>query len=331
MRFSRPAKWCASLGATLVFGGVVALAAPLLPGTLAGWVGTLLVVGGALLILRTARTRSDVERAAPDGTSAFPRTGNAADAADEAGQPEGLSAAYARLKEIDRQKDAFLSSVSHEFRTPLSSIRSFSEILLNYEQEDPDTMNEFISIIHEESERLSRLVDDLLDLTKIESGCAEWRMTRLSLEPVVETVLRNASPLARAQDVSLHTTFAEFVPAIEGDRDRLLQVLTNLVSNALKFAPRRSRIDVSLRVEDGTLRVDVEDEGPGVPEPDRERIFEKFHQAQQPEWGAPRGTGLGLPISREIVQHHGGRLWVEARQPRGSRFSFTVPVLSPVT
>ena len=237
-----------------------------------------------------------------------------------------LEDAYHRLQELDRQKDEFLSSVSHEFRTPLSSIRSFSEILLNYENEDPDTVKEFISIIHEESERLSRLVDDLLDLTKIESGRAEWRMIMLSLPEVVENALRNASSLARHHNVALRLNAEPDVAQVEGDRDRLVQVVTNLVSNALKFAPEGSRIDVTVRADQGAIRVDVDDEGPGVPESDREKIFEKFHQVHQPDGDGPRGTGLGLPISREIVSHLGGSLWVEPLEPTGSRFSFTMPL-----
>ncbi|MFG0319774.1 MAG: sensor histidine kinase, partial [Planctomycetota bacterium JB042] len=296
------------------------LHAPLRPtrSAAAPWLGALLLAGGLVLLVRRR------DRAAP-APSPQPRPGRA-DAGDDDPTSDDLADAYAKLQELDRQKDAFLSSVSHEFRTPLSSIRSFSEILLNYENEDPTTMREFLSIIHEESERLSRLVNDLLDLTKIESGCAEWRMTRVDLGPLVETVLRSASSLARQNGVELFAHVRDELPAVEADRDRLHQVLTNLVSNALKFSPEQGRIDVRVGIEDGRLRIDVEDEGPGVPEEDRERIFEKFHQARQPDGDAPRGTGLGLPISREIVQHHGGLLWVEPRPTGGSRFTFTLPV-----
>ena len=294
--------------------GALRVAGSSTPSVFWPWVGLLCLVAAALS-LGTGRPAPEARRPA-----------SPADDLDGSDHVTELQSAYEKLQEIGRQKDEFLSSVSHEFRTPLSSIRSFSEILLNYENEDPDTVKEFISIIHEESERLSRLVDDLLDLTKIESGRAEWRMTELALTDVIENALRNASSLARESNVALRLEAGD-VPTVEGDRDRLVQVVTNLVSNALKFAPEGSRIDVKVLMDGERVRVDVDDEGPGVPEADREKIFEKFHQVHQPDGDGPRGTGLGLPISREIVSHLGGDLWVEPRRPTGSRFSFTLPTL----
>ncbi len=239
-----------------------------------------------------------------------------------------------RLDEIVRQserKDQFLSEVSHEFRTPLAAIRSFAEILLNYDQEDPDTDREFLGIIHAESGRLARLVDDLLDLSKIEAGRADWRIAPFEATALIQRVVRSLSPLAAERRIDFQLDLADAPIAAEGDVDRIAQVMTNLISNAVKFSPAGGRIVLRARVSDDQWRLDVEDEGDGVPEHEQENVFERFRQVRRANGAdaAARGTGLGLPISREIIQRHAGRLWLEANEPRGCRFSFRLPLRRP--
>jgi Na+/proline symporter/nitrogen-specific signal transduction histidine kinase len=238
-----------------------------------------------------------------------------------------LRAANERLKELDRLKDDFMSSVTHELRTPLTSIRAFSEILLDNPEMDGDERQNFLGIITKETERLTRLVNQVLDMAKIESGNAEWHNTELDLREVIEQSSASVSQLFRDKEVALEMSFGAHVPAIRADRDRLIQVVLNLLSNAVKFVPAGSgRVEVRLAADEQEIRVDVQDNGPGIGPSDQQLIFEKFRQAGSAMTDKPAGTGLGLPISRQIVEHFGGRLWVESQPGRGATFSFTLPL-----
>lgn len=237
-----------------------------------------------------------------------------------------LQAANERLTELDRLKDDFMSSVTHELRTPLTSIRALSEIL----RDDPRTAladrQRFLSIIVAESERLTRLVNQILDLAKIESGHAEWHATSVDLRAVVEHALATTEQLYRDKAVALVFEPGPPLPPLRADRDRLLQVLLNLLSNAVKFAaPGSGRVVVRLAPAADGVRVDVADNGPGIRPEDQAIIFEKFRQGGDPLTGKPPGTGLGLPISRRIIEHFGGRLWVDSRPGEGATFSFVLP------
>ncbi len=220
-----------------------------------------------------------------------------------------------------------MSSVTHELRTPLTSIRAFSEILLDNPEMDEAERHNFLGIITSETERLTRLVNQVLDMAKIESGNAEWELAELDLKEVVEQSIAATSQLYKDKGVRLDTAFAVRVPAIVADRDRLVQVMLNLLSNAVKFVARDTgRVEVRLRQEAGALRVEVQDNGPGIRGEDQALIFEKFRQGGSVLTDKPQGTGLGLPISRQIVEYFGGRLWVESEQGRGATFVFTLPL-----
>jgi signal transduction histidine kinase len=237
-----------------------------------------------------------------------------------------LRAANERLQELDRMKDDFISTVTHELRTPLTSIRAFSEILQENPALDAAERERFLTIIIQESERLTRLINQVLDLAKLESGRAEWREQHIDLRSVIEDSINATSQLFRAKNVRLETRLAEGVPAIRGDHDRLVQVLINLLSNAAKFVrPDTGRVAIALTADAGSVRVAVTDNGPGVRPEDRRVIFEKFRQAGDTMTGRPQGTGLGLPISRQIIEHFGGRLWVDEAPAEGARFVFELP------
>jgi signal transduction histidine kinase len=241
-----------------------------------------------------------------------------------------LRAANERLKELDRLKDDFVSTVSHELRTPLTSIRAFSQILFN----DPDTdlprRKEFLGIIVTESERLTRLINDVLDLAKLESGRAKWHVTTLDLREIIADALAATSQLFQERAIGITTRTGIGRADVRADRDRLMQVLINLLSNAAKFCQSGTgRVEVELRRLDGFFQVDVADNGPGVASDEQEFIFEKFRQAGDTLTAKPQGTGLGLPISRQIVEHFGGRLWLRSEPGSGATFSFTLPALAP--
>lgn len=235
-----------------------------------------------------------------------------------------LRAANERLKELDRLKDEFISTVTHELRTPLTSVRAMAEILYDHPELDRDRRMQFLGIILKESERLSRLINQVLDFAKLESGLFEWHLSDVDLRAVIEEAIASTEQLFREQNVRLHVVLPDRVPPVQADHDRLVQVMFNLLSNAAKFA--QDWVEVRLSVHGDTVRVDVSDNGPGISPEEQEVIFEKFRQVRRGSRSRPQGTGLGLPISRHIVEHLGGRLWVESAPGAGATFSFTLPL-----
>jgi hypothetical protein len=238
-----------------------------------------------------------------------------------------LRSANQRLQELDRMKDDFISTVTHELRTPLTSIRAFSEILHDNPRLDPAQRGKFLEIVIKESERLTRLINQVLDLAKIESGNAEWNTGEINLREVVEDSVAAVSQLFKDRGIALEVNLPQEVPAIVADRDRLMQVMLNLLSNAAKFCERPDgRVAITLERNGDQLRVDVSDNGAGISEAEQAVIFEKFRQVGDTLTQKPKGSGLGLAISREIIDHFGGRLWVNSRLGEGSTFSFTLPL-----
>ena len=240
-----------------------------------------------------------------------------------------LRAANERLTELDRMKDEFVSTVSHELRTPLTSIRSFTEILHDNPQLPAAERERFLGIVIKETGRLSRLIGQVLDVSRLESGRVEWHESLLDMREVIEDTAASTSQLFRERNVRLERNLPGRVPKVRADLDRIVQVVVNLLSNAVKFIePGRGRVEIALAEEAGFLRVDVRDNGPGISPEHQEMIFERFRQAGDPLTGKPQGTGLGLYISRRIIEHSGGRLWVSSRPGEGACFSFTLPLVA---
>jgi signal transduction histidine kinase len=237
-----------------------------------------------------------------------------------------LEKANTRLLELDRLKSDFLSTVSHELRTPLTSIRSFSEILLRYDVDNTEKRKKFVSIIHNEAERLTRMINDLLDLSKIEAGRLELIPESLELEPVFSRAIGTTHPLCAENGIRITSEIEPGLPAVYADADWLHQVLTNLMFNAVKFSPEGGTIRLGAIKDEGVARISVKDEGPGIPPERLEQIFERFYQVRDPQNNQPLGTGLGLTISREIVEKMGGRIWVESEPGAGATFFFSVPL-----
>ncbi|MBS1159339.1 MAG: histidine kinase [Proteobacteria bacterium] len=241
-----------------------------------------------------------------------------------------LRAANERLREVDRMKDDFISTVTHELRTPLTSIRALSEIL----HEDPrlalSDRTRFLGIILGETERLTRLINQILDMAKLESGHAEWTSGAVDLGEVAREAMATLEPLFRDKAVGLAAEMPERGPVVQADRDRLTQVMINLLSNAVKFVPGGSgRVRVKVAAVDHQVRVEVADNGPGLTAEECLVVFEKFRQGGNTLTDKPQGTGLGLPISRQIVEYFGGNLWVESQPGSGATFIFTVPLPAP--
>jgi len=238
-----------------------------------------------------------------------------------------LRAANERLKELDRLKDDFLSTVTHELRTPLTSIRAFSEIL----NQDPDVdlaqRRKFLGIITKETERLTRIINQVLDLAKIEAGRAEWSEAPVDMRETISDTVAAMSQVFQENNIRVEARLPERVAPVRADVDRIIQVMLNLLSNAVKFSKQGDgRIEITLTESDRELRVDVRDNGPGITAADQQKIFDKFVQTGDTLTNKPQGSGLGLYISRHIVEHHGGRLWVQSRPGEGACFSFTLPL-----
>jgi signal transduction histidine kinase len=229
-----------------------------------------------------------------------------------------------RLAELNELKDELLDSVSHELRSPLTSIRAYSELLLTYQ--DAAVQREFLEIINSESERLARLVSDVLDLTHIQSGSFVWNMAAVDVPSLLHDTARIYRPLIAREGLELDLGAEDGLPAVYADRDRLLQVLGNLLHNALKFTIRGS-VGLAAYHAGQEVHIAVSDSGVGVPAAERESIFDKFHQAGRAPEGKAPGTGLGLAICRQIVEHHGGRVWVTPAPRGGSVFTVALPAL----
>lgn len=241
-----------------------------------------------------------------------------------------LREANTRLRELDRMKDDFVSTVTHELRTPLTSIRAFSEMLFDDPRIELSERTRFLGIIVSEAERLTRLINQILDMAKLESGRAEWHNEAVDIGQVVSDAMASLEALYRDKGVSLTAEIVPSLPPVQADPDRLTQVIVNLLSNAVKFVPEGiGRVTVSVRCESGCIRVAVADNGPGLTAEECDVIFEKFRQGGNTLTDKPQGTGLGLPISRQIVAYFGGKLWVESAPRAGATFIFTVPLSAP--
>jgi signal transduction histidine kinase/Na+/proline symporter len=236
-----------------------------------------------------------------------------------------LEEANRRLTELDRLKSDFVSTVSHELRTPLTSIRSLSESLLAVRDMPRERQEQFLAIISQESQRLSRMIGQLLDLSRIEAGKMEWHLETVDLGGLVAAVVQTHRALFDRKGIALTAPPADRPVTVLVDRDKIIQVLTNLLSNAAKFTADGGRVSVRTFTLDEQAIVEVEDTGIGIPPGQLESIFERFRQVGDTLTGKPEGAGLGLPISREIVQHHGGSLTVRSTPDRGSCFRMALP------
>lgn len=252
----------------------------------------------------------------------------------------GAEEARAVAEAANESKSAFLANVSHELRTPLTSILGFARIVQKRLQDriypllaDADVrtqravtqVDENLSIIRAEGQRLTSLINNVLDLEKIEAGRMEWDKEFLSISDIIQQAISATAPLIEGKDLALVSDIAPDLPAVCGDRDKLVQVVINLLSNAVKFSSQGTVV-CRARQSGSDLIVSIIDEGIGIAQADQPLVFEKFKQVGDTLTDKPKGTGLGLPICKEIVEHHGGRIWLESELGKGSTFSFTLPV-----
>ena len=233
-------------------------------------------------------------------------------------------------REVERMKSQFVASVSHELRTPLTSILGFARTLLRKPDLDEDSRTEFLGIIHSQSERLHHLIEDILEISKIESGGTGLSLESIDLPGITQGVVTGLRTKAEAGEVALSVALPEPPHApLMGDPARVRSVVENLVDNAIKFTPAGRSVTVSLTQDAGTWRLEVQDTGLGIPADHLERIFERFHRVVRPGLEIA-GTGLGLAIVKEIVEAHGGRISVSSVLDEGTRFEVELPCAGPV-
>ena len=230
------------------------------------------------------------------------------------------------LQQSVKIKTNFVSNVSHELRTPMASILGFAGTILRDDKMPSETQNEFIRIIYEEAQRLTRLIENVLDISRMEAGTTKFSMNAMSLEPLVSEVAETQKVLAQDKGVTLNCSCARELPPIIGAGDALNQMLVNLVSNAIKFTDPGGEVHLSVTHNDKHVLIEVRDSGIGIPELEAEKIFEKFYRVDN-EQREDEGTGIGLAIVREIVEQHKGAISVDSAPGKGSTFKVRLPVL----
>ncbi|MEM8998900.1 MAG: response regulator [Bacteroidota bacterium] len=254
---------------------------------------------------------------------------------------EDAKDAKAKAEDANEAKSAFLSTVSHELRTPLTSVLGFAKIIRKRledkifpavkvgDQKIKRTMkqvSENLEVVVSEGERLTNLINDVLDLAKIEAGKMDWNMKPVFLQDVINRAIASTAALFEQKNLQLRAHIPENLPLINGDEDKLIQVVINLLSNSVKFT-EKGKVSIEAYEEKGQLIVEVQDTGVGISEEDKHKVFERFRQAGDTLTDKPQGTGLGLPICREIIEHHGGIIWMKSELNVGSTFFFSIPLL----
>ncbi|MBM4454758.1 MAG: PAS domain S-box protein [Chloroflexi bacterium] len=251
------------------------------------------------------------------------------------GKPTGVTISLADItqrkqleekqRELERMRTEFISNVSHELRTPLTSLKGFTKLMLQGKVPDPETQKEFLTIMYNQSEHLQRLIESLLEVSRIESGRFSIKKEPLQLKTVIHTAVESVGSLIAQKGMHVKEELPDTLPEIEGDQGRLMQVVVNLLSNAIKFSPDGSEITVKAENTGDEILVHVTDQGVGIPEEAQPRLFQRFYQVDGSATRSAGGSGLGLYISRQIVDAHAGRVWVKSKEGKGSTFSFSIP------
>jgi signal transduction histidine kinase/Na+/proline symporter len=241
---------------------------------------------------------------------------------------EELKSTNRQLKRADELKNEFISTVTHEMRTPITSIRAFSEILFDNPDLSNEEKQEFLNTIIKETNRMERLMNQVLELEKFESGKQKMNFNLLNINEIVQESIQAMRQMLQDRHIEVVRRLANDLPEINGDKDRLMQVMINLLSNAIKFCPpENGKIIITTQIIAQTLHVSVEDNGRGIKKELFELIFEKFYQAENQNIRKPKGSGLGLAICKKIIQSHQGKIWVESEEGQFTRFTFVLPLI----
>ena len=250
---------------------------------------------------------------------------------DDKGQLTGIVAVLhdvTREKEISRMKNDFVSHVSHELKTPLASINAYAEMLVDGEAKDPETLKQFCSVIQTQAQRLNRLIEDILNISRIESGLVKVNKQPISLSMVIHDAVEMIRSFAQEKNITVHTPPSIIFDQVYADKDMMTQVVINLLSNAVKYTPKQGEVTVTCEVNDSDqmVRVQITDTGVGIPSEDLPRLFEKFYRVEANKKMA-KGTGLGLNLVKQMVEKvHQGKVFVRSTPGQGSTFGFEMPM-----
>jgi signal transduction histidine kinase len=236
-----------------------------------------------------------------------------------------LEAANRELVRLNEEKSAFVQMAAHDLRAPLTVIKGYVDLVARQNAMPHETLAEYLDILKTRIGAMTRLISDLLDVERIESGETALELEAVNLGELVEEVVQGFEPMADEKGLEVHWQVPS-VPEIVADRDRLMQVLNNLISNAYKFTPPGGRVDVRVLVGSGAVIVEVIDTGPGIQEEDQARLFQRFFRTDDARLLKIPGTGLGLSIVRAIVEQHGGKAYCRSRVGEGSTFGFSMPL-----
>lgn len=231
--------------------------------------------------------------------------------------------AEAALRELDRMKSEFISSVSHELRTPLHSISGFTKLMLMEKAPNPKDQREFLTTIDKQAEHLAKLIDNLLDVSRLEAGHFDIHKQRISLKAAIHDAIKELYSLASEKGITISANTPANLYEVEADKERFMQAMGNLLGNAIKFSPNGGKIDVNMEVRKNEVLVSVTDHGIGIHKKDMPHIFDRFYRTKKSVF--IDGTGLGLYITEQIIKAHGGHIWVESELGKGSTFHFTIP------
>ncbi len=245
-----------------------------------------------------------------------------------ANKNELLQEQMEKVKEANQKKTEFVSDVSHELRTPLASIKGFVSTIRSDKEMDEKTREDFLRIVEDESDRLTRIIEGLLDISRIEAGRLKMNIKQFQLTDMIFRNIESVQKLAKERNISIEQNIPQTLPLVFADQDKTAQIIINLLSNAIKYNKEGGKVIVSAGQDDGHVKVDVRDTGIGITERDLPHIFEKFYRAEKENVQAP-GTGLGLALTKSLVEVQRGNMTLESKYGEGSKFSFTLPTSLP--
>jgi two-component system phosphate regulon sensor histidine kinase PhoR len=227
------------------------------------------------------------------------------------------------LRNLQTMRRMFVGNVSHELRTPLAGIKAVIETLQDGAVNDPQAAMEFLDKAHAETDSMTQMIDELIELSRIETGRTKLELAEMDLNQLAGEVIGRLTVQAERKQITVRTEFAPDLPAVKADRQRMQEVITNILHNAIKFTPSGGRIEIKTQSAENAVTLRVTDTGIGISQDDLPHIFERFFKADKSR--TREGSGLGLAIAKHIIQAHGGKIWVESREGQGSTFGFSLP------